>query len=115
MCKLKNLNYKVNLFGYNYLFCLKLVNLDLSVATRSTEPVEFRLVDGTGPVFITCMHVIEVADSGMMGDDMMGEDSDEDDEEEEEEEEVGKKGGKPQKNGAKSSGAAEGSKKRKRN
>jgi hypothetical protein len=101
------------IFSFFSIF-LKLANLDLSIITRSTEPVEFRLVDGSGPVFITCMHVIEVADSGMMdGDD--DEDDDEEEEEEVEEEKANIKGGKAQKNGAKSSNAAEGAKKRKRN
>lgn len=35
-------------------------NLDLIISTRENQEVEFKLIDGTGPVFITCMHVLEV-------------------------------------------------------
>jgi hypothetical protein len=34
--------------------------LDLTVAADHNQEVEFKLVKGTGPVFITCMHLVEV-------------------------------------------------------
>jgi len=35
-------------------------NLDLPITTRDNQTVEFKLVEGSGPVFITCSHVVEV-------------------------------------------------------
>jgi len=35
-------------------------NLDLIISTRDNQEVEFELVEGTGPVHITCLHVLEI-------------------------------------------------------
>lgn len=35
-------------------------NLDLIISTRENQEVEFELVEGQGPVHITCLHVLEV-------------------------------------------------------
>lgn len=77
-------------------------NLDLAISARANQEVEFKLIDGTGPVFITCMHVIEITaeeDQTIMTntDGEMEADDDESEDIEEEEEEKGKK----TKNGAK--------------
>jgi stringent starvation protein B len=63
-------------------------NLDLIISTRDNQEVEFKLVDGSGPVYITCMHVLEIP-AAEEGQTMMttSELEDEDEEEEEEEEE----------------------------
>ncbi len=41
-------------------FDLQISNLDLIISTRENQEVEFELVEGQGPVHITCLHVLEV-------------------------------------------------------
>lgn len=74
-------------------------NMDLIISTRDNQNVEFKLIQGTGPVFITCMHVLEIPvaeenQTMMTTSDVEVEDDDEEEEEVEEEmhEENGKNG-----------------------
>ena len=64
-------------------------NLDLIISTRDNQEVEFKLVDGSGPVYITCMHVLEIpaAEDNLTTLMTTAELEEEDEEEEEEEEE----------------------------
>jgi len=62
-------------------------NLDLIISTRANQDVEFKLVEGTGPVFITCMHVLEIPSADENQTIMTTSDVDVDDEDDDEEDE----------------------------
>jgi hypothetical protein len=82
--------------------------MDITLANDHNQEVEFKLIEGTGPVYITCNHIMELPIEGEQQTIMTTSDGeveeneeedieDEDDEEDEEEEEEKMKNGKGKK------------------